>query len=447
MRETLQNNKHHKQTNKQTNTNKQTQTNKQHKQTNKQTNTNNTNNNNDSSFLAWLKQHAQEKSQHDLLCSGILIALLVNPQQPGDEETQFQLHFQHLIALVRDGFDFLITKTHKLLQDKFHKLNESAKLRVLRLIRELLNHKAPRIDSLLAAILRHIPGGLTYIPMHPINSHSNPNPTNPQLPPNKRTFTPPFGGVTGPTAVVVLKQIIQIIVQNNTWFYSNPRFVSIFLFHVLRLLADHMSALLIFDSPASTNISSISVLDPSTISLQHELSQLRQEETKLALEILRDHPNEWQSIGRDVIRLLQDVGKLPEFFPIWQNLTTPFASNKPMSPVPLTRHMSSSSAPASPLGQILSTPTPSIYLQSRITPEMEQQLTFLMSQVKFGNHRRYQQWFQNKHLSTPEGEALIPDLIRFVCGVHHPPNSIIASPICQRYSVVGWLLNCVKVCS
>ena len=62
-----------------------------------------------------------------------------------------------------------------------------------------------------------------------------------------------------------------------------------------------------------------------------------------------------------------------------------------------------------------------------------------------GNQKRYQGWFMQKFLSTPESESLIPDLIRYICGVYHPPNHVLCSDIVPRWAIIGWLLKCVKV--
>lgn len=44
--------------------------------------------------------------------------------------------------------------------------------------------------------------------------------------------------------------------------------------------------------------------------------------------------------------------------------------------------------------------TPRRYLQSRLTPEMEKKLNFFTSYVRFGAHKRYQDWFL-KQVSAP----------------------------------------------
>ena len=62
-------------------------------------------------------------------------------------------------------------------------------------------------------------------------------------------------------------------------------------------------------------------------------------------------------------------------------------------------------------------------------------------QVRFGSHKRYQDWFQRQYLSTPESQSLRCDLIRFIVGVIHPTNELLGSDIIPRWAVIGWLLT------
>ena len=62
-------------------------------------------------------------------------------------------------------------------------------------------------------------------------------------------------------------------------------------------------------------------------------------------------------------------------------------------------------------------------------------------QVRFGTHKRYQDWFQKQYLSTTESQSLRCDLIRFIVGVIHPTNELLGSDIIPRWAVIGWLLT------
>lgn len=61
--------------------------------------------------------------------------------------------------------------------------------------------------------------------------------------------------------------------------------------------------------------------------------------------------------------------------------------------------------------------------------------------MKFGTHKRYQEWFQRQYLSLPESQSLRCDLIRFIVGVIHPTNELLCSDIIPRWAVIGWLLT------
>lgn len=81
------------------------------------------------------------------------------------------------------------------------------------------------------------------------------------------------------------------------------------------------------------------------------------------------------------------------------------------------------------------------FLFLRLTPDMEKKMVFLTSNVRFGNQKRYQDWFQRQYLSTPESQSLRCDLIRFIVGVIHPSNEVLCSDIIPRWAVLGWLLT------
>lgn len=87
------------------------------------------------------------------------------------------------------------------------------------------------------------------------------------------------------------------------------------------------------------------------------------------------------AIGRDLIRLLQDVAKIPEFEELWRDLL-----NKPSSLAPTFNGIS----------HLATIRTPRIYLLSRISPDMETQIMFVLKNVKMGNQKRYQLWFAQK---------------------------------------------------
>lgn len=69
----------------------------------------------------------------------------------------------------------------------------------------------------------------------------------------------------------------------------------------------------------------------------------------------------------------------------------------------------------------------------------------LCPQVRFGQQKRYQDWFQRQYLSTAESQSLRCDLIRYICGVVHPSNEVLSSDILPRWAIIGWLLTTCTV--
>ncbi len=78
-------------------------------------------------------------------------------------------------------------------------------------------------------------------------------------------------------------------------------------------------------------------------------------------------------IGRDLVRLLQDVAKVPEIESVWKDIY--------LKPTTLSPNLTG-------LGHLLATRTPRVYIQSRITPDQESQLMFMMKNIKMGNQKR-----------------------------------------------------------
>ncbi|KAL0315219.1 UNVERIFIED_CONTAM: Integrator complex subunit [Sesamum calycinum] len=135
-----------------------------------------------------------------------------------------------------------------------------------------------------------------------------------------------------------------------------------------------------------------------------KIESLRQMEIAFCVRLLREKFSLCLRIGRDLVRLLQDLVHVPEFRSIWKTVC--------IIQVPL-----------------------------RITPEMESQLRFLLTCVKFGSQKRYQVWFARKFLAVPERTSVVIDIVRFICCAHHPSNEIINSDIIPRWAVIGWLLK------
>ena len=94
--------------------------------------------------------------------------------------------------------------------------------------------------------------------------------------------------------------------------------------------------------------------------------KLREKEVKFIVSLMRDRFSDVTVIGRDLLRVLQYVAKIPEFEQLWLDII-----HRPRSLSPTFNGVT----------QLMTTRTSRRFLQSRITPEMEKKLVFLTSQV------------------------------------------------------------------
>lgn len=207
------------------------------------------------------------------------------------------------------------------------------------------------------------------------------------------------GGDISPKNIWLVENMLDIFIENRLWLEKINVLIATVVYTYLRLIVDHTSPI---------------------------LAKLRQREIDFCVSLLREKFPECIGIGRDLVRLLQNVARIPEFEKFWKDLL----------------HNPESLAPNfGGILQLMKTRTSRRFLQCRLTPDMEKKICFLTSQVKFGQQKRYQEWFQKQYLSTPESQTLRCDVIRFICGVIHPTNEVLCSDIIPRWAVIGWLLT------
>ena len=175
------------------------------------------------------------------------------------------------------------------------------------------------------------------------------------------------------------------------------------------------------------NISILGKYETNLI-IPSQVAHLRKAEISLSIKLIRENFEECMKLGRDFIRLLQGVAKIPEFIDLWRDIL--------YSPQKLSPNFTG-------ILQILSVRTSRRFLASRLTPDMETRLSFLATQVKFGQHQRYQTWFARRFFTGPETQTLVCDCIRYICGVIHPTNEMLNSNIVPRWALIGWLLTTI----
>ncbi|KAF9581035.1 Integrator complex subunit 3, partial [Lunasporangiospora selenospora] len=184
------------------------------------------------------------------------------------------------------------------------------------------------------------------------------------------------------------------------WVYMFPHLVAFSCFTYLRLMLDHS-----------------------------RFVPLRQAEATFCAKLLRERFRDCSDIGRDLVRALQDVARIKEIEEIWQDLL--------YSPSKLNPQLEG-------IHQLMAMPTREVYLQSRLTYDMEHKLLHILKHIHFGQHHRNMQWFMDRYLTAPEADALHCDLIRYICCVYHPTNAVLASTIVPRWVLIGGVLRAIK---
>ncbi|GAV62096.1 DUF2356 domain-containing protein [Cephalotus follicularis] len=279
-------------------------------------------------------------------------------------------HIKHLHAIVTDGYALFLSLLVNVVNELYSKLFDSAKNQLLWVTKEMIAVLGVGFDSLLVCLLRQIVGG----------DFSDWN-------------------------LWLCFEMVNIFLDKwDCLLEEEPLVLTSALYSFLRLLADHCR-----------------------LSSPDKLDSLKTMEIEFCVKMLREQFHLCLKVGRDLIRLLQDLAYVPKFRAIWKDLV--------LNPSEF------STARFCDISQLYRSRTSSRYFLLRITPEMETQLRFVLTHVKFGGQKRYQVWFAKKFLLLPERETLIVDIVRFICCAHHPSNEIIQSDIIPRWAVIGWLLK------
>lgn len=321
-------------------------------------------------FVQSLTAGLSDKEAHDALNNALV-------KEKGHEEASLGLlvviltepHnavkcYRDLTLITRDGLGLVLTHLSQLVLDRYLRFNDVAKSQLLWLVREMIKNSVSNVDNLCWNLMRHA-----------------------------------AGGDISPKNITLIDSLLDVFIEYKSWLEKFPVLLASVVYTYLRLLEDHNAAY---------------------------LANLKQKEVHFLITILREKFFECLVIGRDLVRLLQNVARIPEFEQLWKDM---LLAPKTLSPS------------FNGILQLLQTRTSRRFLQSRLTPEMERKLVFLTSQVRFGNHKRYQEWFQRQYLATPESQSLRCDMIRFIVGVIHPTNELLCSDIIPRWAVIGWLIT------
>jgi len=321
--------------------------------------------------LQGLTTELSEKEAHDALTSAVC------KDAKTHEDVSFGLvyvilteppnatrSYRDLTFVSRDGLALVLSHLMQLVAERFPRLLDSARTQLLWLIKELVRANVSGTDNLIWNLMRQIAGG----------------------------------DVT-PKNIWLAESLMDLLQDQRPWLEKLPFLIASVVYTYLRLIEDH--------------------INPG-------YAAVRQKEINFCISLLREKFNDCMSIGRDLVRLLQHVARIPEFELLWKDI---LHNPKVLSPT------------FTGLTQLMQIRTSRRFLFLRLTPDMEKKMVFLTSNVRFGNQKRYQDWFQRQYLSTPESQSLRCDLIRFIVGVIHPSNEVLCSDIIPRWAVLGWLFT------
>ncbi|XP_013877897.1 integrator complex subunit 3 [Austrofundulus limnaeus] len=280
------------------------------------------------------------------------------------EPTQAQRCYRDLTLVSRDGMNVVLVKINQILMEKFLKLQDVPRTQLVWLVRELVKSGVTGADGVIMTLLKQIAGG----------DISTKN-------------------------LWLAENVLDILLEQKEWVSKNGMLIAMSVYTYLRLIVDHGVP---------------------------NLLPLRQKEVDFCISMLREKFMECLIIGRDLVRLLQNVARIPEMELLWRDLLH--------NPQVLSPQFTG-------ILQLLTARTSRKFLACRLTPDMETKLLFMTSRVRFGQQKRYQDWFQKQYLSTAESQSLRCDLIRYICGVVHPSNEVLSSDILPRWAIIGWLLT------
>uniref|UniRef100_A0A8C5QMU8 Integrator complex subunit 3 n=1 Tax=Leptobrachium leishanense TaxID=445787 RepID=A0A8C5QMU8_9ANUR len=281
------------------------------------------------------------------------------------EPAQAQKCYRDLALVSRDGMNIVLNKMNQILMEKFLKLQDVCRTQLVWLVRELVKSSVLGADGVCMTFMKQIAGG-------DISSKN----------------------------IWLSESVLDILMEQREWVMKSGILIAMSVYTYLRLIVDHHGT--------------------------PQLLALRQKEVDFCMMLLRERFMDCFMIGRDLVRLLQNVARIPEFDLLWKDmLHNPQALNPQFTGIL----------------QLLQSRTSRKFLACRLTPDMETKLLFMTSRVRFGQQKRYQDWFQRQYLSTPDSQSLRCDLIRYICGVVHPSNEVLSSDILPRWAIIGWLLT------
>ncbi|KAJ2387208.1 hypothetical protein GGI05_004154, partial [Coemansia sp. RSA 2603] len=200
------------------------------------------------------------------------------------------------------------------------------------------------------------------------------------------------GGDASPANTRYCRQLLELLTGQYAWLTQFPMLVGLAAYAFARMMLDHHMAA------------------PDLCAL----------EGAFVARCVSEHFDMCALVGRDLVRVLQEVARDPSVAALWSGVLGQRA------------------------GHLLAQPTPRVVLCSRLTFDMETRVQFILEHVSVSSYGRNLQWFVQRFMAGATGETLFADVVRYVCGVWHPSNAVLASSVVPRYVFLGGLLRFVR---
>ncbi|KAJ1723942.1 hypothetical protein LPJ53_001751 [Coemansia erecta] len=266
--------------------------------------------------------------------------------------------FRQLSIVSRDGFAHAVGRLVVVASSaRFARLRPGVRQQLLWTLGELIRMHAGGTDKLVHALLRQM-----------------------------------RGGDASPANTRYCRQLLAVLTQHYDWLTQHPTLVGLAAYAFARMMLDHH----------------LGAADLCAL------------EGELVARLVHGHFDMCALVGRDLVRVLQDVARDRSIATLWAG--------------ELGRRVE----------QLLAVPTPRVFLASRLTFDMEARVMFILEHVPVTSYGRNLQWFVQRFMAAGSGETLFADVVRYVCGVWHPSNAVLASSVVPRYVFLGGLLRFVR---
>ena len=176
------------------------------------------------------------------------------------------------------SYGVLINNLNSIITENYQRLLDMPRQQLIWLLRELVKARVNQCERLLLQMLRHIQSGSLAEKNYWLAESMLDILSEVQLNTSGCSDSPVSNGSVSSSAASS---------STSLWIYSYNELMTQTLYTYLRVIGDHGQAV--------------------------ALTQLRQRETEFCIQILREKWNDCMQIGRDLVRLLQNLAKISEF--------------------------------------------------------------------------------------------------------------------------------------